>query len=57
MKIAVDEQNATAKGNLSRAAARQNLGHFSAYFGHIQKTAVFFGFFRLFVVFFRCVLL
>jgi hypothetical protein len=57
MKTANNERNASRQGKLSRATARAISGRFTAYFGHIPKSAVFLAFFRLFVVFFRRVLL
>jgi hypothetical protein len=50
-------QNATALKNVSKGLPRSISGRFTAYFGHIPKSAVFLAFFRLFVVFFRRVLL
>jgi hypothetical protein len=41
MKIAINEQNTTAKGKPSTACHRQNLGHLTAYFGHIPKKGGF----------------
>lgn len=40
MKIAIDEQNRIRQGKLSTACHRQNLGHLTAYFGHIRKSRV-----------------
>ena len=43
MKTAYFAQNATALRNVSRRAYRLNLGHLTAYFGHIPKKGGFWG--------------